>query len=55
MKTLRKLLSRNAMAHIFMLSAIILVGVGIGGIDVRYGLATGGTLLGAYGYLLGAE
>jgi hypothetical protein len=47
--------SRSNIAHVCMLTAVILLGVGLGQINIGLGLASTGLSLGVYGYLLGAE
>ena len=51
----RSVFSRSKIAHLCMLTAVILLGVGLGQINIGLGLATTGFSLGVYGYLLGAE
>lgn len=51
----RSIFSRSNIAHLCMLSAVILLGVGLGQLNIGLGLASMGFSLGVYGYLLGAE
>ncbi len=55
MFNLRSIFSRSGIAHVCMLTAVILLGIGFGQINPGYGLAAAGLTLGMYGYLLGAE
>lgn len=47
--------SRAVIAHIFMLAAILLLGVGLALLHPGIGIAAAGLASGIYGYLLGAE
>ena len=51
----RSVFSRSNIAHACMLSAVILLGVGLSQLNIGLGLASMGLSLGVYGFLLGAE
>lgn len=48
-------LKRSTIAHVCMLSSVILLGLGLGKFNMGLGLAGCGLALGLYGYLLGVE
>tara|TARA_B100000029_G_scaffold516042_1_gene626375 strand:+ start:8774 stop:8941 length:168 start_codon:yes stop_codon:yes gene_type:complete len=52
---LKSLLKRSTIAHLCMLSSVILLGIGLGKYHTGLGLAAMGLALGFYGYLLGTE
>jgi hypothetical protein len=51
----KTLFSRSYIAHVCMVSAVILLGIGFAQFHIGWGLVSWGAGLGAYGYLLGAE
>jgi len=51
----KSLPKRSTIAHVCMLSSVILLGLGLGKFNMGLGLAGCGLALGLYGYLLGAE
>ena len=51
----RSLLDRSNIAHLCMVSSVILLGLGLSIFHTGLGLAGFGLALGLYGYLLGAE
>jgi len=51
----KSLPKRSTIAHVCMLSSVILLGFGLGKFNTGLGLAALGLALGLYGYLLGAE
>ena len=51
----KTLFSRSNIAHVCMVSAVILLGLGFAQFDMGWGLVSWGLSLGVYGYLLGAE
>ena len=51
----KSVFSRSNIAHACMLSAVILLGVGLSQLNIGLGLASMGLSLGVYGFLLGAE
>ena len=47
--------SRSTIAHLCIVSAVILLGIGFSQFHIGWGLVSWGVGLGVYGYLLGAE